>query len=1012
MSAEKNNIKILSVLSLFLILSFFVGQLLPTALAAGNQFTIGVTVTSDAIPPSVPAGLGATPISSSQINLAWTASTDNVAVSGYVVRRGGVAIATTSSVTYSDTGLTASTLYSYTVEAFDASSNYSGQSGSASATTNGGGPPPPPPDTTPPTVSSLNPLNGATGVSATTTLKITFSENVAAMAGTVYIKKQSDASIVETIPSNSGQVVVSGSLATITLTAPLLSATQYYVEISATAIADTAGNLFAGISGSGTWSFTVFDNTPPVISGVSATTTYTTGTVTFTTNKNAIGTMQWGTTTAYGDGSASEIVYGLAHTIGVGSLATNTLYYFRITAKDTLNNVSIAYTGTFTTQNPPPPPPPPDTTPPANPSALAATPALTTISLTWVNPPDVDFQAVRILRRTSGYPANPTDGVLVYDGGAQSFVDSGLATGTTYYYTAFARDTTLNYSSGSIVSATTNTGVTPPATCFDGIMNQNETGIDTGGVCAPPPPPPPPATCYDGIMNQDETGIDTGGVCTTPPPPPGGTSTTTPPTPIFPPITSTTSGPFINFPATGTPSAAILAITLNDFIFTQVGVTDVVLPIRNGVVRTNGEKNVRVSINYNKLPDVLKTIAITITDPNQNNKELSYLLSVNSGKTAYEVVIPIFAVDGKYPFTINIVDHENKGIARLLGIFDVYFPIKLPSIIPPAVAQAVSQAIEYIQTPVQNIAPIASPVGVAIGAGQAVLLATNVGSVYDIYLLILKLIGLITGIFRRKRHEPWGVVYDSVTKRPLDPAYVIAQVRDTQKSKGEAITDLDGRYGFLLNPGEYVIVANKTHYKFPSDKLKGRARDEFYENLYFGDPFQVREGGAVTYNIPLDPVEFDWNEFAKNQDQVFQVYSKRANIRMWIFNIIFYVGFAFSSLTLFLSPSIVNVFVVVVYAGIISFQIFWRVTHKVTRVLNRITKKPIPFALIKVWLPGLNTVVKKTVTDETGKFYFLIPPGTYFITIEEKLPDGTYHEVLRTKDLMLTKGVVKEDFLI
>ncbi len=998
-------------MSFFLILSFFAGQLLPVALAAGNQFTIGVVVTSDATPPSIPAGLGATPISSSQINLAWTASTDNVAVAGYVVRRGGVAIATTTLVTYSDTGLTASTLYSYTVEAFDASNNYSGQSGPASATTNGGGPPPPPPDTTPPTIGSLNPLNGASGVAATTTLRITFSENVAAMAGTIYVKKQSDASIVETIPSNSGQVVVSGSLATITLSAPLLSATQYYVEITATAIADIAGNLFAGISGSGTWSFTIFDNTPPVISAVSATSTYTTGTVVFTTNKSAIGTMEWGTTTAYAGGSASEIVYGLAHSIGVGSLATNTLYYFRITAKDISNNISIAYTGSFTTQNPPPPP---DTTPPANPSAFSATPSLTTISLSWVNPPDVDFQAVRILRRVTGYPANPTDGVLVYEGSAQSVIDTGRATGTLYYYTAFARDAALNYSSGSIVSATTDTGIIPPPppeTCFDGIMNQNETGIDTGGVCAAPPPPPS-ATCYDGIMNQDETGIDTGGVCTTPPPPPGGTGSTTPPTPIFPPITSTTSGPFINFPATGTPSAAILAITLNDFIFTQVGATEVVLPQRNGIVRTNGEKNVRVSINYNKLPDVLKTIAITITDPNQRNKELSYLLNVNKSKTVYEGVIPIFTEDGRYPFTISIVDHENKGIARLLGIFDVYLPIKLPSIIPPAIAQAVNQAIEDIQVPVQNIAPIAAPIGVAIGAGQAVLLATNVGSVYDIYLLILKLIGLITGIFRRKRHEPWGVVYDSVTKRPLDPAYVIAQVRDTQKSKGEAITDLDGRYGFLLNPGEYVIVANKTHYKFPSDKLKGRARDEFYENLYFGDPFQVREGGAVTYNIPLDPVEFDWNEFAKNQDQVFQVYSKRANIRMWIFNIIFYIGFVFSSLTLFLSPSALNVFVVVVYVGIIGFQIFWRATHKVTRVLNRITKKPIPFALIKVWLPGLNTVVKKTVTDETGKFYFLIPPGTYFITIEEKLPDGTYHEVLRTKDLALTKGVVSEDFLI
>jgi hypothetical protein len=65
-----------------------------------------------------------------------------------------------------------------------------------------------------------------------------------------------------------------------------------------------------------------------------------------------------------------------------------------------------------------------------------------------------------------------------------------------------------------------------------------------------------------------------------------------------------------------------------------------------------------------------------------------------------------------------------------------------------------------------------------------------------------------------------------------------------------------------------------------------------------------------------------------------------------------------------------------------------------------------------VWLPGLNAIVKKTVSDEAGHFYFLVPPGKYYITIEEKIADGTYKEVLRTKEMELTKGVMKEDFLI
>ena len=104
-----------------------------------------LTVNADTTAPTVPAGLSATAASSSQINLTWTASTDNVGVTGYNVYRGGTKIGTSTTTSYSDTGLTASTTYSYTVAAFDAASNTSAQSASASATTlssSGGGIPP------------------------------------------------------------------------------------------------------------------------------------------------------------------------------------------------------------------------------------------------------------------------------------------------------------------------------------------------------------------------------------------------------------------------------------------------------------------------------------------------------------------------------------------------------------------------------------------------------------------------------------------------------------------------------------------------------------------------------------------------------------------------------------------------------------------------------------------------------------------------------------------------------
>ncbi len=100
---------------------------------------------SDTTLPSAPGLVTATSPSSSQITLTWGSATDNVGVTGYRIYRGGVQVATTTSTTYTDGGLAASTTYSYTVRAYDAASNLGPASNTATATTQSGSAPPPPP---------------------------------------------------------------------------------------------------------------------------------------------------------------------------------------------------------------------------------------------------------------------------------------------------------------------------------------------------------------------------------------------------------------------------------------------------------------------------------------------------------------------------------------------------------------------------------------------------------------------------------------------------------------------------------------------------------------------------------------------------------------------------------------------------------------------------------------------------------------------------------------------------
>jgi chitodextrinase len=75
--------------------------------------------------PSVPRNLKGRAVSSTQINLSWLPSTDNVGVTGYYVYLNDVALITTTSTSFRHTGLTPGTVYNYRVSSYDAAGNNS-----------------------------------------------------------------------------------------------------------------------------------------------------------------------------------------------------------------------------------------------------------------------------------------------------------------------------------------------------------------------------------------------------------------------------------------------------------------------------------------------------------------------------------------------------------------------------------------------------------------------------------------------------------------------------------------------------------------------------------------------------------------------------------------------------------------------------------------------------------------------------------------------------------------------
>ena len=114
-----------------------------------NSISISTATSTDTIIPSTPTNLTATATSSNEINLSWTAATDNIAVIGYTILRNNVIIANSANSAFTDMSVLPSTSYSYTVLAYDAAGNLSLQSNTATATT-----PATPSDTTLPSAPS------------------------------------------------------------------------------------------------------------------------------------------------------------------------------------------------------------------------------------------------------------------------------------------------------------------------------------------------------------------------------------------------------------------------------------------------------------------------------------------------------------------------------------------------------------------------------------------------------------------------------------------------------------------------------------------------------------------------------------------------------------------------------------------------------------------------------------------------------------------------------------------
>ncbi len=183
--------------------------------------TTGVPIdpqVADTTAPSVPTGVSATPVSSSQINLSWSSSTDNVGVAGYNVYRNNIQVASAATNSYSDTALSPSTTYQYKIAAYDVAGNNSAQTADLSAATLASTIPPPPSTGTLPSLVLTSP---ATQGSAPFTIGHAFKQGDVPSGSTIVADIANfQATIKNTWPDGSARFAILAGRADLTANTP------------------------------------------------------------------------------------------------------------------------------------------------------------------------------------------------------------------------------------------------------------------------------------------------------------------------------------------------------------------------------------------------------------------------------------------------------------------------------------------------------------------------------------------------------------------------------------------------------------------------------------------------------------------------------------------------------------------------------------------------------------------------------------------------------------------------
>ncbi|MCA9386586.1 carboxypeptidase regulatory-like domain-containing protein [Candidatus Dojkabacteria bacterium] len=225
---------------------------------------------------------------------------------------------------------------------------------------------------------------------------------------------------------------------------------------------------------------------------------------------------------------------------------------------------------------------------------------------------------------------------------------------------------------------------------------------------------------------------------------------------------------------------------------------------------------------------------------------------------------------------------------------------------------------------------------------------------------------LLSILFGKSNTNPWGVITSAVDNKPVPFAVCQIFTQGSQFKVTQSISDLDGRYGFILSPGKYRLEIKQSGFK------------------QFDLDIDIDEGQeSVIRDVKLLPI----NQTGDYSENIFQqlfkvllVVYKKISIFMFVF------GYIFSIISMIIAPSFANFIIFSIFTTTILVY-FLPILFKRSQFASIVdveTGLRIPFAQIKIFNSNTWQLIDSKVTNYNGLFDFYGEAGTYGIVVEAR----------------------------